>query len=267
MITPNAMFIKLDKAYRVRSHLRRNLHTAGVGTMPAGRRTGAQMITEEQVRPRTAAQYVTPAPIGDPPARRLSPVRVLVLLAVVAGATFGVCKLAAGGAGGAAVRHQAPAFAPYVDVTLTPTYPFQSPAANPVAGAYLGFVVSKASAPCTPTWGGYYTLSAASTALDLDARVAQLRAQGGRPMISFGGQAGTDLAVTCTDPAKLAAAYLAPITRYHASTIDLDLEGASLADAGADADRAAASVSRSPTLVSWRRSPPERVFRASRRGR
>lgn len=59
-------------------------------------------------------------------------------------------------------------------------------------------------------------------------------------MISYGGQANSDLAVTCTDQTALVNAYMAPIARYQASTIDLDIEGASLADTGADARRAQA---------------------------
>jgi chitinase len=164
----------------------------------------------------------------------------MLLLAIIAGATYGVCKLILAGGGATGARRAVPAFAPYVDVTLTPTYPFQSPAANPVSSAYLGFVVSRSGAPCTPTWGGYYTLGGAGTSLDLDARIAQLRAQGGRPMISFGGQANTELAVSCLSQTRLADAYLAPISRYRATTIDLDIEGAALDDRAADVRRAGA---------------------------
>jgi chitinase len=68
-----------------------------------------------------------------------------------------------------------PAFAPYVDVTLTPTYAFQDPAANPFSGVYLGFVVADPSSPCTPSWGGSYTLDAAESTLNLDERISQVR--------------------------------------------------------------------------------------------
>ncbi|MBS1861095.1 MAG: chitinase, partial [Actinobacteria bacterium] len=86
----------------------------------------------------------------------------------------------------------------------------------------------------------YYTLEGAESGLDLDARAAQLRSQGGSVMISYGGQANTELAVDCTDPAKLQQAYLEPIQRYHAQAIDLDIEGANLADTPANARRATA---------------------------
>jgi chitinase len=199
------------------------------------------MITEESARPTTAGQELGGPPLGDPPRRRLSPVRVVLFLALVAAVAYCVGHLVVTRSPDAAVPGRAtPAFAPYVDVTLTPTYPFQSPAADPVASAYLGFVVTRSSAPCTPTWGGFYTLAAASRALDLDARIAQLRAQGGHAMVSFGGQDNSEPAVTCTSQTKLRAAYLAPVERYHATGVDLDVEGAGLTDTAADGRRAAA---------------------------
>ena len=183
-----------------------------------------------------------PIPTENPPPRRLSPIRVIVFLAVLAAITFSAAALAARKTSPAAgARAAAPWFAPYVDVTLTPTYPFQSPSADPVSRVFLGFVVSQsAAAPCIPSWGGYYSLGAAQTTLNLDERIAQLRAQGGTPMISFGGQANTELAVSCQSLPALENAYLAPVKRYRASAIDLDIEGADLADAAAGVRRAEA---------------------------
>ena len=59
-------------------------------------------------------------------------------------------------------------------------------------------------------------------------------------MVSFGGRDHSELAVGCTDPKKLADGYRATIDRYHASTIDFDLEGDSLTAVAANARRAAA---------------------------
>ena len=108
--------------------------------------------------------------------------------------------------------------------------PVQLPSANPVSSVYLAFIVSAKSQPCTPTWGTYYTLAAAEQSLNLDARTAEVRAQGGAVNVSFGGQANSELAVGCTNPAQLVNAYLAPIQRYHATTMDFDIEGATLAE-------------------------------------
>jgi chitinase len=59
-------------------------------------------------------------------------------------------------------------------------------------------------------------------------------------MISFGGQTNTELAVDCTNSTALVDAYLAPIDRYHVTTIDLDVEGANLANQAANVRRAQA---------------------------
>lgn len=177
----------------------------------------------------------------EPPPPEISPIRVAALLIVLVCVAVGAWRLAVSQSSAAGARSgAAPVYAPYVDVTQTPTYPFQLPSANPVAGVYLAFVVSDPSQPCTPSWGAYYTLEQAEQALDLDARTAQLRSQGGSVMISYGGRDNSELAVGCTEPRKLLAAYLAPVQRYHATAIDLDIEGQTLADTAANARRAQA---------------------------
>jgi chitinase len=177
----------------------------------------------------------------EPPPRELSAVRVVALLVVLCAIGFGVWQLVSKETPAASAKSDVvPVYSPYVDVTNTPTYPFQLPSANPVSSVYLSFVVSDKEDACEPSWGTFYTLDSAEQGLDLDARAAQLRSQGGSVMISYGGQANTELAVDCTDPAKLRQAYLEPIQRYHAKGIDLDIEGANLADATADARRATA---------------------------
>jgi chitinase len=180
-------------------------------------------------------------PSVEPPPRELSPLRVLILILALAALVFGGWKLFDRETPATAAKSDAiPVYAPYVDVTLTPTYPFQLPSANPVSSVYLAFIVSDSSEPCTPSWGDYYTLDQAGKGLDLDARTAQLRDQGGSLMISFGGRDNGELAVGCTSPAELRDAYLAPVVRYHAAAIDLDLEGATLSDRAANARRAKA---------------------------
>jgi chitinase len=178
-----------------------------------------------------------PEPVG--PTERLSWVRVGILVLVVA---------ALGAGGTAAVLHYrntsgptAKSWAvPYVDVTLTPTFQFQDPAANPANDVALGFVVADPRDPCAPSWGGAYTPDEAGNSLDLDRRISQLRAAGGNVMLSVGGQANTELAVACADPARLTDAYRQLVKRYDVSTLDLDVEGAALADGGSLQRRAAA---------------------------
>src|SRR4051812_15291889 len=131
-------------------------------------------------------------PEQDGGVRKLSWGRLGVLVLALA---------ALGGAGTAAVLHvrdtagpTAKSWAvPYVDVTLTPTFQFQDPSANPANDVALGFVVADPGSGCTPSWGGAYSLDEAGSSLDLDRRISRLRAAGGNVMVSLGGADNTEL--------------------------------------------------------------------------
>jgi chitinase len=188
-----------------------------------------------------------PASLPDQPRPQLSPLRVLIALVLVAavgtGGWFGLRDVAETrlAKADAASRH-ATWFAPYVDATLMPTVAFQDRSASPARDVALGFIVAGKGAQdrCTPTWGTYDTLDGAAARLDLDRRIAQVRGQGGDPIVSFGGQANSELAVACDDPDELRAAYRAVIDRYGVDTLDFDIEGGALADEAANARRAKA---------------------------
>jgi chitinase len=147
-------------------------------------------------------------------------VAVLGALVVVAG----LVVVLRGGESPAVAAQQQHGFAPYVDVTATPTYAFEDAGSGP-ADAILGFVVSSKTDPCDPSWGSAYTMDEASEQLDLDRRVARLDQVGGRVTVSFGGAANSELAIGCTDVTELAAAYRSVVERYSIDTIDLDVEG------------------------------------------
>jgi chitinase len=168
-------------------------------------------------------------PDDDPPAERLSWTRagilVLVLAAVAATAVFGARRALTPGE--PAARSWG---VPYIDVTLTPAYPFQDPGSNPARNVALAFVVASPATPCSPSWGAAYSLDEAGRQLELDRRIVALRAAGGDIMISFGGQANSELAVACTDTGQLTAAYRQVVDRYHADAVDLDIEGTAMAD-------------------------------------
>lgn len=184
------------------------------------------------------------APPDDdqPVARRLSWTRVgllvLALTVITAGTFVAVTQ--------ADVRATTTATSwsvPYVDVTLTPTFQFQDPATNPARTVALSFVVADPASGCMPSWGGAYSLDVAGSDLELDRRIAQLRAAGGDIVVSLGGQANTELAVACSDTAALTTAYRDVVERYRLSAIDLDIEGTALADEAAAARRAEAVAS------------------------
>jgi chitinase len=174
------------------------------------------------------------------PEARLSVVRLVVVLAAACAIVFAGSRWAVALIGDAKSDPNSTWFAPYVDVTLTPTYHFEDITEEPSSAVVLGFVVADTTSSCTPSWGTYYSLDAAARALDLDRRVVRLRERGGQAVVSFGGALNEELAVACTDSNKLAAAYQSVIDRYQLKTIDFDIEGVSLANTTANARRAEA---------------------------
>lgn len=174
-----------------------------------------------------------------PPTRqgRLSVTRLVLVLGVVAG---GIALSRGAFDSQQASARSATWFAPYADVTLTPYLPFGDTRYNSADSVVLGFIVADHKAPCTASWGGYYTLNEAATGADLDRRLATLRRRGGQAVVSFGGVANTDLAVACTDQAALTKAYMSVLQRYEATVVDLDIEGEALSDPSARTRRATA---------------------------
>jgi chitinase len=182
------------------------------------------------------------------PQTRLSPLRILMALIVIAALAAGtywwVRDSRTKAKESAVAAHESAAwFAPYVDTTLTPALQFQDPNVSPARQVILGFVVADPKSSCSPSWGGFYSLSGAADQLNLDRRIAQLQNEGASAVVSFGGQANNELAVSCTDPAKLAAAYQSVITRYSLNTIDFDIEGAAQGDQASLVRRAQAIAS------------------------
>jgi chitinase len=159
----------------------------------------------------------------SPKGPRLSIVRILTAMAVI-GASFVAGTHVARRALQTSDISTSYWFAPYVDVTLPPSFDFQDPVANPNLATVLAFVVASSGDPCTPAWGGAYGLDAAASKLDLDRRIVRVRQRGGDVVVSFGGAANHELASACGDSAALTAAYRAVISRYDLTTIDLDLE-------------------------------------------
>ncbi len=135
-----------------------------------------------------------------------------------------LAAVAAPAASGA--QRNGPAVAPYVDMTLTqPAFSLASAArATGVKDYTLAFVV--ASGGCRGVWGPGVPVSGRPFAGD----IAALRHLGGDVIVSFGGAAGTELALACDSPEKLAAQYQAAISAYRLTSIDFDVEGAAVAD-------------------------------------
>ena len=127
-------------------------------------------------------------------------------------------------------------FAPYADFTAWPPYDIVGAATNSgLRYATLAFIVADtsqngATAPVTnlPAWGGYTAYSAASQYRLAD--IQTFRGLGGDVIVSFGGEAGTELAAYVTDTNRLNQAYQFVINTYGLTSIDFDIEGAAVAD-------------------------------------
>ncbi len=191
----------------------------------------------------------SPKPTLVQPTRRLSPWRVMLAIVILAGLAASVyyghtwyndTKQPVGS--------RKAWFAAYADVTSTPSYAFEQLGTTDHKEVIMSFIVSLPSDPCTPSWGGAYTMNAASEKLDLDRRIARLRQQDGNVAISFGGVLNDELALKCTDQAKLVKAYASVVNRYQVDTIDLDLEKTGLTDKTAGERRAKALAELQTTM-------------------
>ncbi len=93
----------------------------------------------------------------------------------------------------------------------------------------LAFVISNSTSNSAPFWDGTMPMSDNKYVSD----IAALRAQGGDVIISFGGSGGSELAQVYTSATALQATYQQVITKYDLKWMDLDIEGAFIADAAA----------------------------------
>jgi Carbohydrate binding domain len=126
-------------------------------------------------------------------------------------------------------------YAPYVDLTATPTQSLVGDArAGGIKDYSLAFITNDgAVSSCLAAWGGVVPLSQLGTFLpNLDGDVRGLRGMGGDVIVSFGGEAGTELAQSCGSQAALQAQYQSIIDHYQASHIDFDIEGPAVEDPG-----------------------------------
>lgn len=122
-------------------------------------------------------------------------------------------------------------FAPYVDMTLYPTYNLVSAARNEGI-KYFTLAFITADSNNQPAWGGYTSYEVGNTAFSsqIAQQIAGVRSLGGDVMVSFGGAAGQELAQTITNLAALTNAYEKVINTYNVTNIDFDIEGAAEAN-------------------------------------
>ncbi|MFB6776850.1 cellulose binding domain-containing protein [Streptomyces sp. NPDC056352] len=137
-----------------------------------------------------------------------------------------------GGGGGTA---SGAGFAPYVDTSLYPAYDLVGTATSTGVKEFnLAFITSGGS--CAPLWGGVTALGDDHVA----SQIGALRAKGGDVRVSFGGAAGSELALGCASATDLAAAYGKVVDTYKLTKVDFDIEGGALPDTAANSRRAQA---------------------------
>jgi hypothetical protein len=147
----------------------------------------------------------------------------------------------AGARGGHPRRGSGYEFAPYVDMTLSPPPDLMKlHDASGTTEVSLGFVTAQGGRACTPTWGGYAADPASGPRAFRRANVAAFWREGGIPVPSFGGQAGTELASACASERALERAYDGVVEAYRPVRVDFDIEGAAVADTSAIARRSEA---------------------------
>ncbi|KAJ3127334.1 hypothetical protein HK100_009814 [Physocladia obscura] len=117
---------------------------------------------------------------------------------------------------------QAVTFAPYINVGAQDGFSVTN--FNSLSGATsftLAFVTADVNG--NPTWNGI-----SATSGYFSSQAASIRSLGGDYRISFGGAAGTELALVATSAASLATKYLSVINAYSAVWADFDVEGTTI---------------------------------------
>ena len=122
-------------------------------------------------------------------------------------------------------RFYAPYIMPRPTPELAPNYLSQIGDASGIRYFTLAFILDGGG--CAASWGSRTPVARESA---LAAAVANLRAAGGDVIISFGGEAGRELALGCDTAAALQAQYQAVIDKYKVVALDLDIEGNALKD-------------------------------------
>jgi hypothetical protein len=125
-----------------------------------------------------------------------------------------------GGGGGGSF-----AVAPYADMTNNQEPMLDKAATQAGLKAFTAaFVIGSG---CTPIWGDTLPVTNDPT---VTGEITRAESEGATPVVSFGGEAGIELAQSCPNLSQLVAAYQSVISTLHVTHIDFDIEGAAIAD-------------------------------------
>lgn len=150
-------------------------------------------------------------------------------------------------------RGPTPVFAPYIDMNQAVSEGL--PKIMTKAGlnmVTMAFLISPCPTPsnctgvdpCGAEWGGTvpYNNDVLADGSTITALVKKVRKNGGDVIVSFGGSAGVDVALTCKTVNKLTRIYQNVIDHYKATSIDFDIEGSTSSDQASIERRAQALV-------------------------
>jgi hypothetical protein len=189
--------------------------------------------------------------------RRMPPSLIAVCAGLLALAPAAGARIRVDGATAASGRVAAAGyvFAPYLDITQYPTPSLPAiKRASGIRAATVAFVTAQGTTQCVPTWGGYATYPATGSKAFQRTAIAAFRNARGQVAVSFGGEAGAELAATCTTVPALTRAYENVIAAYHPSRIDFDVEGAAVDDPASIARRSQALAAVQKAARAARRS-------------
>ena len=155
-------------------------------------------------------------------------------LAIAAAAALGSASLAlasAGSADAAGAAFPAHFAAPYLQISSSDAGDMAADeAATGLKDYTLAFLIPRSG--CTPQWE-----DDGSSVGAFAAQISAIQSSGGNVIVSFGGEAGGELAQTCTNVSQLTAAYQNVVNTYGVTRLDFDIEGGVLSDTAATALR------------------------------
>jgi chitinase len=111
-----------------------------------------------------------------------------------------------------------PWIAPYDYLAAGGPSPAEVMKATGIRRFTLAFIVSQGA--CQPVWDNGDPVDGASE----EAAIRGIRSAGGEVTVSFGGNGGTKLGLTCDSPQALAGVYQQVISAYRLPAIDVDIE-------------------------------------------
>jgi chitinase len=151
----------------------------------------------------------------------------LAVAAVTALGSGGVVLATAGPAVAAGAAFPAHFAAPYLQIDSSDAGDIAADeAATGLKDYTLAFLIPQSG--CTPEWE-----DDGSGVGAFASQISAIQASGGNVIISFGGEAGGELAQTCTNVSQLTAAYQNVVNTYGVTRLDFDIEGSVLSDTAA----------------------------------